>query len=401
MVITDPKKIKEVLERSIDKIYPSREHFERALQGGKRLRIYLGADPTSSHLHIGHAAGILILSRLQKLGHEVIFLIGDFTGRIGDPTDKSAMRKQLTVAEVKSNLKNFKKQINGILNFSGKNAAKIKFNSKWLAKMSFRDVIELTSNFTVQQMIQRDMFQERLKADKPIGLHEFLYPLMQGYDSVAMDVDAEIGGTDQTFNMLVGRDLVKIYKNKEKFVITTKLLVNPITGVKMSKTEGEVINLDDAPSDMFGKVMANSDEMMMGIMEMSTLAPMEEVEQIRELKKSNPRDAKARVAHWVVRTYYGEKEADEAEEEFNKVFRSRELPTEMKTFKAPNKNMSVVDLLVATGLASSKGEARRLIEQGGVKIDEHKILDHAKTIEILPAGHVLQVGKRHFVRVTT
>ncbi len=398
-VITDPEKIKEVLDRSIDKIYPSREHFERALQSGRKLKIYLGIDPTSPHLHIGNAVSILVLRKLQELGHEIILLIGDFTAMIGDPTDKSSARQPLTAKQVKDNLRNYKKQVSGVLGFSGSNPVKIGFNSKWLGNMKFKDVLELASHFTVQQMLQRDMFQDRLKNEKPIGLHEFLYPLMQGYDSVVMDVDAEIGGTDQTFNMLAGRDLMRSLKNKEKFVLTVKLLVNPVTGKKMSKSEGEVINLDDSPKDMFGKVMANSDEMMMGIMEMTTLASTAEVEQVREMSKSNPRDAKAQVAHWVVRTYYGEKAADEAEEEFDKVFRSKEMPTEIKIFKVPNKSMNIVDLLVAVEFASSKGEARRLIEQGGVKLDEHKILDHAKTIEISSEGHVLQVGKRHFMKI--
>lgn len=396
----DEGAFKELQQRILDKIYPSNEVFVAALKSGKRLRIYLGVDPTSPHMHIGHAISLLALNRFQEMGHEVILVIGDFTARIGDPTDKSATRKQLSKKEVQENLKGFKKQASTILNFKGENPAKLRFNSKWLTKLDLADILELTSKMTVQQMIQRDMFQERLKNDKPIGAHEFLYPLMQGYDSVAMDVDAEIGGTDQTFNMLVGRDLLRIYKNKEKFVLTVKLLVNPVTGKKMSKSEGEVINLDDTPSNMFGKVMSNSDEMMMPILEMATLAPTEEVEQIREMSKSSPRDAKARIAHWVVRTYYGEKEADEAEEEFNKVFRSHETPTEMPTFKAPSAKINIVELLVLTKLAPSKSEARRLVEQGGVKFNESKIMDPARVVEISATNHVLQVGKRHFVKVT-
>ena len=213
--IGDAELIKEALEHSVDIIYPSRQELEKTLAEEKKMRIYLGVDPTGAHLHFGHATNFLVLKRFQELGHEIILLIGDFTARIGDPTDKLSPRQPLTVEQVVENFKTFKKQVSKIIKFSGPNKAQVKFNSKWLEKMTFADLIKLAQHITVQQMLQRDMFQERMKLDKPIGVHEFFYPMMQGYDSVAMDVDMEIGGTDQTFNMLMGRDLLKIYKIKK------------------------------------------------------------------------------------------------------------------------------------------------------------------------------------------
>lgn len=392
--------IDELLNKGVERIYPSKEEFEKALLSGNKIKIYLGVDPTGEHLHIGHAASLLFLSKLQDSGHKIVFLIGDFTARIGDPTDKKATRHQLTEKEIKHNLKNFKKQASKVIRFSGKNSAEVKFNSKWLGKMDFEDVLNLASNFTVQQMIQRDMFQERLKESKPIGIHEFLYPLMQGYDSVALDVDAEIGGNDQTFNMLAGRDLMRMLKNKNKFVVAMKLLVNS-EGKKMSKTEGDLINLDDHPNDMFGKVMAMKDEYMFQLAEISTRMTLSEIDGLKTLvtkEGMNPRDAKARIAHELVRTYYDEKSADAAEAEFNKVFKNKELPEEIPYFKVGKAEIGIVDLIVESKLASSKGEARRLIEQGGVKIDGQKVLDVNKIISINSKGILLQVGKRHFVR---
>jgi len=401
--IMDKNVIKEVLERSVEKIYPSKDALEKAMLGGRHLKIYLGVDPTGPHLHLGHLTNILILKKLQQLGHEIIFLIGDFTAQIGDPTDKLAARKPLSQKEIKENYKTFKKQVSRIIKFSGTNAVKVKFNSKWLSKMKFADVVRLAQNFTVQQMIQRDMFQERIKADKPIGVHEFLYPLMQGYDSVAMDVDMEIGGNDQTFNMLVGRDLAKIYKNKEKFVLTTKLLINPKTDRKlMNKSEGGLINLDDKPEDIFGKVMAIADEAMFEIAELSTEMPKDKINSLKNSvlnNKMNPRDAKLEIAKAVVQTIYDKKTAGESKEEFLKLFAKHEKPEEIQTCKLAAANYKLVDLLVETKLASSKGEARRLIEQGGVKINDEKKTDPNGIIQI-SKEIILQVGKRHFLKVS-
>ena len=394
--------IKEALERSVGVIYPSRQELEKVLLGGKKLRIYLGVDPTGPHLHFGHVTNFLMLKRFQELGHEIILLIGDFTARIGDPTDKLAPRQPLTGEQITENLKTFKEQASKIIKFSGSNRAQVKFNSKWLDKLTFADVIRLAQHITVQQMMQRDMFQERIKTDKPISLNEFLYPMMQGYDSVAMDVDMEIGGTDQTFNMLMGRDSQKIYNNKEKFVITTKLLVNPKTGKKlMNKSEGGMINLDDAPNDIFGKVMAIDDAAMFALAEYSTEMPMVEVDELKKevgADKMSPRDAKLRIAFAAVEMVYGKTEAEKAEEEFVRVVSNKEAPSEVESVKLKMKSLNIVDLLVLVKMASSKSEARRLIEQGGVKIDGEKQDDPNKII-LLEKEILLQVGKRKFLRI--
>lgn len=386
--------IQEVLIRGVERIYPSKEALEKRLSSGKKLKIYCGYDPTAPSLHIGHAITLRKLAQFQKLGHEIIMLIGDFTGMIGDPTDKSAARKRLTRKEVLDNAKNYQKQASKILSFSGKNPAKILYNSQWSDKLTSKELIELSANFTVGQMLVRDMFQQRIKNNKPIFLHEFLYPLFQAYDSVVMDVDLEVGGNDQTFNMLCGRDLLKALKNKEKFVLTTKLLVDP-TGKKMGKTEGNIVNLDEEPKEMFGKIMSWSDELISLGLELCTDLSMED---IKEIEKLNPRDAKARLAKEITAIFHSQKEADQAEKEFEKVFKNKEKPSDIPTKKLSVKKMNITELLVQIKLASSKGEARRLIEQGGVKINSKKITDWKKEIG-LESGMVIQAGKRKFVKI--
>ena len=296
-VSKDKEKIKELLERGVENIYPSRGFLESALKKGKQLTLYTGYDPTGPSLHIGHGITLLKLRQFQELGHKIIMLIGDFTGMIGDPTDKSAARKRLTPVELKKNCTSYKKQASKIISFSGQNAAQLKYNNKWLGKMSFADVVELASNFTVQRLLERDMFQKRVKDGKPVYLHEFLYPIMQGYDSVAMDVDGEVGGNDQTFNMLAGRTLMKSLKGKEKFVVTGKLLTDT-SGDKMGKTTGNMIAFSDSADEMFGKVMSWTDAMIVPGFELCTTVPMVDIKDIESELKSgmNPRDAKLRLA---------------------------------------------------------------------------------------------------------
>lgn len=400
-IITDKEKINEVLTRGTENIYPNREFLEKALSSGKRLRIYCGFDPSAPALHIGNAIQINKLAQFQALGHEIIFLVGDFTGMIGDPTDKTAARKKLTRKEVLDNAKNYKKQAAAYLKFSGSNAAKIRYNSKWQDKLTFRDLIELASNFTVQQMIIRDMFQVRLKGEKPIYLHEFLYPLAQGYDSVAMDVDMEIGGNDQTFNMLAGRDLLKALKNKEKFVLTTKLLVDP-SGKKMGKSEGNIVNLDENPIDMYGKIMSWPDGVLPVGFELCTALPFAEVRKMQtelEEGRANPRDLKMKLAFEITKTNHGEKKAREAEDYFIRTVQKKEVPEEIMNYELQTTNWKLVDLLVEIKMATSKNEARRLIEQGGIKVNEETIKDLNKEIEISQKGVLLQRGKRQFIKV--
>jgi tyrosyl-tRNA synthetase len=399
-VITDQAKINEVMSRGVENIYPNREFLAKALASGKRLRIYCGFDPTAPALHIGNAVQINKLGQLQALGHEIIFLIGDFTATIGDPTDKAATRKKMTRAEVVANSKNFKKQASAYLKFTGDNPAKVMRNSKWLDKISFADLIELAAHFTVGQLIVRDMFQKRIKEEKPIHLHEFLYPLAQGYDSVAMDVDIELGGNDQTFNMLCGRDLMKSLGMKEKFVLTTKLLVDD-AGKKMGKSEGNIVALDELPENMYGQIMSWPDGAIMNGFELCTNIPMAEIEQMRaDLGAGkNPRDAKMRLALEITRLNHGEKKAKQAEEHFIKTVQKKEVPEDIEQMRMPIQNIKLVDLLVELKLASSKGEARRLIEQGGIKINEQAITDVNKDVNIEHAPMLIQRGKRQFIRV--
>lgn len=389
-------KIQEILDRGVERVYPSREALEKALKSGKKLSFYAGFDPSAPSLHIGNAIQLAKLAQLQAAGHSVIFLVGDFTGMIGDPTDKSAARKQLTRDDVKTNAKLWKKQASAWLSFSGRNAAEVKYNSKWYDKMSVEDFIRLGSHFSVQQMIIRDMFQARIKEEKPIYLHEFLYPLIQGYDSVAMEVDGEVGGNDQTFNMLAGRDLLKAMTGKEKFVITSKLLVDS-EGKKMGKTTGNIVNLNETPENMYGQIMAWPDSILSTAFELCTQLSWEEVKKVQERLKNttlNPRDFKMKLAHEITKIYHGLKKADAAEAHFVKTIQKKEAPDEITEAKV--KSTNIVDVLVETKLASSNSEARRLIEQKGVKVDGQIISDSKYNVSV---PSVVQKGKRDYRRI--
>lgn len=396
-ISTDFQKINELLTRGVENIYPSREFLEKRLKSGEQLTLYTGYDPTAPTLHIGHGITLLKLRQFQELGHKVIMLIGDFTGMIGDPTDKTSTRQKLTRDEVLKNCKEYKKQTASIIEWKGRNSAELKYNSKWLAKLTFSDVVELASNFTVQRMLERDMFEKRIKEEKPIYVHEFMYPLMQGYDSVAMDVDGEIGGNDQTFNMLCGRDLMKVLKNKEKFVLTTKLLADE-TGKKMGKSEGNMIALSDTPEDMFGKVMSWSDGMILSGFELTTNLPVPEISRIKKEMESggNPRDYKLQLAYEVAKTFLGESAAKKGKDYFSTVIQSKEKPTDMFEIKPSSYEISAV--LTESKICKSKSEVRRLIDEGGVKVNDEKVGagDYMKEVKV---GDVVQKGNRSFVKV--
>ncbi|MFA6105412.1 MAG: tyrosine--tRNA ligase [Patescibacteria group bacterium] len=394
-VNTDAKKIEELLTRGVEAVYPTREFLEKALKSGKQLTLYCGFDPTAPTLHIGNGIQMLKLSQFQELGHKVIFLIGDFTGMIGDPTDKTAVRQKLTTEQVKENSRNYKAQASTILDFGGENPAEIKYNSTWNNKLSFEDVLELSSHFTVQRMLERDMFEKRMTEQKPIYLHEFMYPLVQGYDSVAMDVDGEIGGNDQTFNMLAGRDLMKDLKKKEKFVLTTKLLADE-SGKKMGKSEGNMIAFADTPEDMFGRVMRWGDGIIMNGFELCTKVPTEEIKELKtELKKGvNPRDLKLRLAFEITKTFLGEVAAKKGQDHFSSVIQDKEKPADILEIKPTAYDLLTV--LVESGLSLSKSDARRAVEQGGVKIDDVKVESIDAKVK---KGNVIQKGKRFFVKV--
>lgn len=397
------QKIEEILTRSVAEILPSKEELKKVLLSGKKLKIYIGIDATAPDLHLGHATNFMLLEKLRKLGHEIIVLFGDFTAMIGDPTDKTAARIRLTKNQVEENIKTWKKQIEKIFNFKDKkNPPKIVKNSKWFSKLTLSDLIEIASNFTVQRMLERDMFEKRLKEEKPIYLHEFLYPLMQGYDSVVLNVDVEVGGTDQIFNMLAGRILQKRYNNKEKFIIATNLLVNPKTGKKlMSKSEGSYISLSDDPNNMFGKIMALPDEVIVQLLVNCTYLPIDEIKKIEfrlSEKKMNPVEAKKIAAYEIVKIYHGEKKAQEAKEEFDRVFKKRELPENIPIKFIEKKPINILNLLVLTKLASSKSEAKRLIIQKALDIEGENINDWKK--EILPKDEmIIKLGKRKFLKI--
>ncbi len=389
------KKVDEILNRGTENVYPDKESLRKVLLSGKKIKLYCGFDPNAPTLHLGHGIAIRRLAKFQELGHHVIFLFGDFTGQIGDP-DKLSVRQQITHEQVLENLKGWKKQIKNLIDID---KIEFKFNSKWLGKLNFADIINIAQNFTVQQMIARDMFQERLKEERPIYLHEFFYPLMQAYDSVEMDVDLELGGNDQTFNMLAGRTLMKAMKGKDKFVLTTKLLSDP-SGKKMGKSEGNMITLSDEPKDIYGKVMSWSDEMILPALEILTDTPQEEIAQIeKEIKAGqNPKKFKMLLAYRVVEIYCGKDKAISAEESFKQIFEEGLNPENIPSFKIKERN--IVEILVATKLAESKSQARRLIKEGGVKVDQKVVKDENFEIsEIDKDGVVIQKGKRFFAKI--
>lgn len=395
-------KIKEALTRGVAKIYPDQNTLEKLLRSGKKIRLYQGFDPSMPNLHLGHLVGLIKLRQFQQLGHEVIFLVGDFTGMIGDPTDKISARRQLSRQQVITNSQNWQKQAGRILNLKGKNPLKWLFNSKWNDQITFKDLIGITSHLTVQQLIERDFFQQRINRGRPIYLHEFLYPVAQGYDSVAMDVDLEIGGNDQTFNMLIGRSLMKSIAKKEKFVLTTKLLTDA-RGQKAGKTTGNAIFLNSPATVMFGQIMAFSDELIVPGFELLTTVPIREVRKIkRDLKKpqANPMESKKSLAFQIVKLCHGQEKARQAQEEFERVFQKGQKPTKAKIVNISKKEMSIIDLLLKSKVVTSRSQAKRLVTQKAVDINGKNISDPSTVIH--PINNMsLRVGKKQFVKIKT
>jgi tyrosyl-tRNA synthetase len=398
-VKTDKKIINRILNKAVEQVLPDKETLEEKLLSGERLNIYQGFDPTAPTLHIGHTVGMRKLEDFRKLGHNVIFLIGDFTARIGDPSDKeearASARKVLTKEEIAENLKLYVDQASHVIDIENKdNPVKILYNSTWLEPLDFGDIIDLASEFTVQQMIKRKMFQKRLEEDKPIYLNEFLYPLMQGYDSVMMDIDVEVGGNDQLFNMLAGRDMVRNHLNKEKIVITGKLLTTA-GGDKMGKSEGNMIKLSDDPKDIYGKVMAFTDEQIVDGFELLTSADLDEIEKINKRFKGNenPMTLKKELAFRVTSELKSKEDAKSAQEYFESVFQNRSTDTDLKKVKVNQKEYNILELITEVSLAPSKSQARRLIEQNAVSIDNKKVDDWQKTVT-LTQPITLKVGKK-------
>lgn len=380
-------KIDELLTRGVSKIYPSKEELKNLLLTNKKLKIYQGFDATSPQLHIGHMVGLRKLRQWQDLGHSVIFLIGDFTSTIGDPSGKDTARTPLTHEEVLKNAKTYKEQAGKILKFDGDNPAKVLFNSDWLGKMSATDFLKLATQVTLGQVSERDMFQRRIKKGGEVYLNEFLYPIMQAYDSVEMDIDVEVGGEDQTFNMLMGRKLMRNLKKKEKFVMTTPLLTDA-QGKKIGKTEGNAIALDDNPSDLFAKIMALGDDIIIRGFEYLTDIEIDQVLQIKESLDSgkNPITYKKKLAFEIVKQLHNHEEAHKAEENFVNGGNDQIQET------IKEKQGSILSkIAIRSGLVSSNSEWKRLIEQKGIKING---LPLENTDEVLLKQITLQRGRK-------
>lgn len=377
--------------------------LRRAGRTGRPLKVKLGLDPTAPDLHLGHTVVIQKLREFQELGHEVIFLIGDFTGLIGDPSGRSETRKVLTTAEVQRNAETYKRQIFKLLDPS---RTRIDFNSRWMTPMSAQGLIELAGRHTVARMLERDDFAGRYAAGRAIGIHEFLYPLIQGYDSVALEADVELGGTDQKFNLLVGRDLQRTFGQEPQVIITMPILEGLDGAQKMSKSLGNTVGIDEPPGEMFGKLMSLPDSLLLRYYELTTPLPAAEVDEIRQGLAGgslHPREAKVRLAKILVGLYHSPREAEEASAEFDRVFRDREPPSDVPSYQPPGDLIEdgqawLVGLLAAAGACPSRSEARRLILQGGVMVDGMPVREEGYRLP-LDREHLLQVGKRRFLRV--
>jgi tyrosyl-tRNA synthetase len=379
-------------------ILPSKEEFAKKLLGPDKLKIYIGADPTSSSLHLSHAKNYMVLEEFRRLGHEVYVLIGDFTARIGDPSEKTSARAQLTREDVVANVKNWLEQIKPLMDFETKdNPPKIVYNHDWLSKLTMEEVVNLAANFTVQQMLERDMFEKRMAENKPIYLHEFLYPLMQGYDSVVLDVDVELCGTDQIFNALAGRTLLKKLKNKDKFVVAVNLMENPVTGELMSKSRGTGIFLNFSAEDMYGGIMAQPDEMIKIFLINNTRIPLAEIDSI--LKDNSPRDAKMITALKITAIFHGEAAAAKAQESFVSKVQKKEAPADLEEIKFGIASGTLFSILKKVLADTSSSEIKRLIAQKAVRLNGEIKSSEEEIINIPSGGLTLNVGKRRWLKI--
>lgn len=389
-------KINEILNRGVAEINV-RADLEKKLQSGKKLRIKLGIDPTGFDLTLGHAVVLRKMKQFQDAGHTILLLFGNFTAQIGDPTGKSQTREPLTKEQVEKNAETYLEQAGKVLDTS---KIEVMYNADWLEPMSFGDVLKLAGNFTVAQMLERDMYQERIKKNQEINLVEFMYPLMQGYDSVPMKADVELGGTDQLFNMMCARTIQKANGLEPQNVITVPILVGTDGHEKMSKSLGNYIGLTDSPREMFGKTMSIPDDVILNYFELATEVPMEEVKQIeKELDSGvNPRDIKIKLGKEIVKLYHSQEDADQAEKEFLNMFQKGGKPDVIEEVFVGKSEMTIVDLIAETKMVSSKSEGRRLVQQGAVKVDDVKVEEHDDLIK-LENGVLVQVGKRKFLKI--
>ncbi len=388
--------IQTILEKGVADVIVRKE-LEEKLKSGKKLRVKLGIDPTGADLHLGHMVPLRKMRQFQDAGHTAVLLFGNFTGQIGDPSGKAEARPLKTQQELEENAKHYIKQASKVLDID---KIEVVWNADWLGKLTFSDVTRLASVFTVQQMMERDMFQDRLKAQAPIYVHEFMYPLMQGYDSVAINADVELGGTDQTFNLLAGREIQRAYGQTPQCVITVPILEGTDGVKKMGKTTGNYIGITEDPKDMYGKTMSIPDNLIVRYFELTTNLSLDEINNINRqlLGGENPRNLKMRLAREIVKIYHSAEAATEAEQHFITVFSKKELPDDIQEVRITGTSMIIVDILMQLGAAPSKGEARRLIQGGGVKYNGAKIENFTDTIE-LSGDSILQVGKRGFYKL--
>ncbi len=387
--------IDEVLTRGVEQVLPNKEDLKNLMRK-RKIRLYNGIDPTGA-LHLGHSKALRKLQEFANLGHEAILVVGTGTVLAGDPSLREQARPLITEKEIKKNIATWKQQAGKILDFS---KVKIKYNGDWLCKLVLKEIINIASHISAVKLFQRDMFQERIKKGGTVWAHETLYPLLQGYDSVVLDVDLEIGGTDQTFNMLIGRELLQKMRGKEKFIITLPMILG-IDGKPMSKTSGNCVWLADSANQMFGKIMSIPDNLIISYFELLTNLPPELIQRhkrVLQLKRVNPAALKRQLAFEIVKMYHSEKAAKKAGEEFNKIFKEKKLPSKISQIQIKEKSLDILELLLKTKLASSRSEAKRLILQKGVKING-KIQKNWQEIIQIKKGQVVQVGKRKFIKV--
>ncbi len=390
------EKTKNLLTRGIEEVI-DKKHLEAALSSKRQLRIKHGVDPTGEKIHLGRAISLWKLREFQELGHKIVLIIGDFTAQIGDPSDKLEKRPFLTPEQVKRNLKNYLPQIGKIVDLR---KAEIHYNSKWLAKLNFRETAELAESFSIRQMLRRRAFQERWKKDEDISLREFMYPLMQGYDSVMIKADVEIGGADQLFNLLASRKIQEHYDQKPQDIITTKMLLG-LDNRKMSTSWGNVVNITDSPEEQYGKIMSMHDDLIVDYFVLTTNLPLSEIKQLEtklKQKKANPKTIKGKLAFEIVRIYHGETAAQKAQEHFERLFSKKEFSGSLPELKLKTKKISALELVLLSGIAKSKSQAWRLIAQGGFKING-KPRKEPKEIILLNNNDVIQIGKKHFFRI--
>jgi len=390
----------DLIKRGSSEIIPEEElvsKIEKSIKFKKQLIIKLGCDPSRPDLHIGHSVVLRKLAQFQSLGHQAVLIIGDFTSMIGDPSGRNITRPPLSLKEARKNGESYFEQAAKILD---KNKTKIVHNSDWLSKLSFEDVIRLSSKYTVARMLERDDFTKRFKSGVPISMHELLYPLAQAMDSVAIKSDVELGGTDQKFNLLVGRDIQKEHGLEPQIILTMPLIVGTDGVEKMSKSYDNYIGISDPPNEIYGRTLSIPDNIIFNYFELATDVTTTELIELKKEIETNPRDSKRKLARTFVRMYYDEKVAISAEEEFDKIFIKKDIPDDIEVFSISNKTneINIIDLIIKVNFATSKGEARRLVQQGGVSIDGEKIDDITFNIRIKD-GQILKVGKRKFIKL--